>query len=489
MAIWKRVLAGVLSVAGGAVVSPVSLAAPASASTGPSPARYTFQAPGAQGTLGQKVIALTFDDGPGPYTPEVLSVLEQYEVPATFFEVGRNTLAYPQFTQELAYAGYPVENHTWSHVDLATIPVSDFSYEIDQTQSRIKSLTGIVPTCVRPPYNDTNATVVSQIAQRGLTTMGYSVDPQDWSLPGTQTIVSRVVQAAFPGAVVDLHDGGGDRHETVDALPQIITALRARGYSFTSICDTNPPPPFEVAFQANDGGLWSAAGTGWANWTVGVAPDTSPSIMRLGARGFEMAFQASGGALWTVGTAGWTNWGVGMAPGTSPSVVALPDGGFEVAFQAYGGALWSVGTAGWTNWGVGMAPGTDPSVYAPGSGGYEIAFQASGGALWTVGSAGWTNWGVGLAPGTSPSTAPLASNGYEIAFQASGGALWTVGTAGWTNWGVGMAPGTSPSVVAIRFGGFEVAFQANGGDLWTVGTIGWTHWPLGMAAGTSPAEA
>ena len=212
------------------------------AAAGPQPAFYTYQAPGGAATLGQKVIALTFDDGPGPYTPQVLSVLERYHVAATFFEIGVEATKYPQYTRMVAAAGYPVEDHTWSHADLATIPVSQFPYEIDQTQAEIRSLTGRTPTCVRPPYDAWDATSLSQIAERGLTTMSYSIDPRDWALPGTQAIVGNVVNAAFPGAVVDMHDAGGPRDETVAALPQIITDLRARGFRFVSICGSEPSP-------------------------------------------------------------------------------------------------------------------------------------------------------------------------------------------------------------------------------------------------------
>jgi peptidoglycan/xylan/chitin deacetylase (PgdA/CDA1 family) len=201
-----------------AAIAWLATAIPPAAAQSPSPAFYTWQAPGGQASYGQKVVALTFDDGPGIYTPQVLSVLERYGVPATFFEIGENVASYPQYTQMLARAGYPVEDHTWTHPDLATIPLSEFPYQIDQTQREIASLTGIAPTCVRPPYNAWNQTVLDQIAERGLTTMSYSVDPRDWSLPGTQAIVDAVVGAAFPGAVVDMHDGGGNRSETVAAL-------------------------------------------------------------------------------------------------------------------------------------------------------------------------------------------------------------------------------------------------------------------------------
>ncbi len=211
------------------------VATPVSAQS-PQPAFYTYQAPGGASTYAKRVIALTFDDGPGAYTPQVLSVLEKYHVPATFFEIGENVVQYPQYTRMLAAAGYPVEDHTWTHPDLSLIPVSDFPYEIDQTQNEIRSLTGVTPACVRPPYDDWDATVLDQIAERGLTTMSYSIDARDWTIPGVQTIVDNVVGAAFPGAVVDMHDGGGDRSETVAALPQVIADLRAEGYAFVSIC-------------------------------------------------------------------------------------------------------------------------------------------------------------------------------------------------------------------------------------------------------------
>jgi peptidoglycan-N-acetylglucosamine deacetylase len=197
---------------------------------------YTDEAPGGAATAGKRVIALTFDDGPGPYTPQVVAVLEHYHVAATFFEIGIHIVDYPQYTRMLVAAGYPVENHTWTHPDLATLPLSQLAFQIDQTQNEIRSLTGWTPRCVRPPYNDFDATVLEQIAERGLTTVSYSIAPSDYSRPGTEAIVQRVVAAAFPGAVVDLHDGGGNRDETVAALPQIITDLEAERYTFVSIC-------------------------------------------------------------------------------------------------------------------------------------------------------------------------------------------------------------------------------------------------------------
>jgi peptidoglycan/xylan/chitin deacetylase (PgdA/CDA1 family) len=297
--------------------------------TGPQPAFYTFQAPGGEGTAGQRVIALTFDDGPGPYTPQVLSVLQSYRVPATFFEIGQNMVQYPQYTRMLTAAGYPVENHTWSHPDLTTIPISQFPYQIDQTQNEIRSLTGQTPTCVRPPYDSFNGTVLDQIAQRGLTAMSYSVDPQDWALPGTATIVNRAVVDAFPGAVVDLHDGGGDRSQTVAALPQIITSLKAQGYGFVSICGAVSAPTHEqsavysfgdaptsgtavisnrplvgAASSPTGGGYWLVAADGGVFSFSGAGFFGSTGAMRLNQPIVGMAATPTGRGYWLVGADG-----------------------------------------------------------------------------------------------------------------------------------------------------------------------------------------
>ena len=292
------------------------------------PAFYTFQAPDGVQTAGARDIALTFDDGPGPYTPEVLSVLQRYGVPATFFDIGVNATRYPGYVRQVAAAGDPVEDHTWTHADLATIPVSSFPYQIDQTQAEIKALTGVTPSCVRPPYDAWDTTSLSQISERGLTTMSYSIDPKDWTQPGVQTIVARVVGAAFPGAVVDLHDGGGVRQETVDALPGIITGLEARGYQFVSICG-NPwqgpvisdvygfgaqaaGPPIRsnkgLVGAASDpalpGGYWLTASDGGV-FTFGGAPYYgSTGSMHLNQPVVGMAATPTGNGYWLVAADG-----------------------------------------------------------------------------------------------------------------------------------------------------------------------------------------
>jgi peptidoglycan/xylan/chitin deacetylase (PgdA/CDA1 family) len=234
-------------IGGGAVIAAVAVGTAADAGVAQAaavPLFYTGQAPNVQPPGGAKDIALTFDDGPDPtWTPQVLAVLEQHHIPATFFEIGQNVAAHPAVTAEVAAAGYPVEDHTYTHPDLATLSAAGVAAQISQTQQVITSVTGIAPTCLRPPYDSWNQSVLNDINGAGLSTMSYSIDPRDWALPGVASIIHAVVGGAFPGAVVDMHDAGGNRAETVAALPQIISDLQAQGYTFVSICGNAPPPP------------------------------------------------------------------------------------------------------------------------------------------------------------------------------------------------------------------------------------------------------
>src|SRR3984885_6308815 len=283
----RRAAAGTLGAVALLLAAGLPAAPPAGAQSNGQPAFTTPEAPGGAATAGQRGIALTFDDGPGPYTPQVLSVLEQYRVPATFFEIGEEVARYPQYSKMVAAAGFPVEDHTWSHPDLTTLSASGVASQIDMTQAEIQVVTGTTPQCVRPPYDAWNATVLSQIAARGLTTMSYSVDPKDWTLPGVPAIVDNVVGAAFPGAVVDMHDAGGDRSETVAALPEIITQLRAKGYTVVSICGAGPTYGPQVS----------------ASYAFGNAPVPGPPVTSnvplVGA-----AASSDGGGYWEVASDG-----------------------------------------------------------------------------------------------------------------------------------------------------------------------------------------
>ena len=181
-----------------------------------------------------KVVYITFDDGPGVYTPQVLKVLAQYRVHATFFEVGQNVAAHPSLTSQVYRQGNSVQNHSWSHPDLRTLSAAQFAYQVSATDRQIRSHTGYRPCCLRPPYGAVNGAVRARAAALGKKIALWTVDPRDWSRPGAGAIRARVLDHVRPGSVVLLHDGGGDRSQTVAALSGILKTLKARGYSFAT---------------------------------------------------------------------------------------------------------------------------------------------------------------------------------------------------------------------------------------------------------------
>ncbi len=201
------------------------------------------------GAADPKAIALTFDDGPDPdYTPAILRVLESRHVPATFFVIGENALEHPELLQRIVADGDELGNHSYTHPNLAEVRDFGTELELNATQRLIESYTGRSTRLFRAPYfGDAEPTTADElrpasIAQaRGYTIVGLHVDPADWRTPGVQAIADRTVQqietanAERSANVVLLHDGGGNRAQTVAALPQIIDRLRADGYRFVGV--------------------------------------------------------------------------------------------------------------------------------------------------------------------------------------------------------------------------------------------------------------
>ena len=191
-------------------------------------------------------IALTFDDGPdAEWTPQILDILKAKNVHATFFVIGGNAEANPELIQRMLDEGHELGNHTYTHPNLADTPAQAVSLELNATQRLIQALTGRSLVLFRPPYlgdaepGDTSEIVPVEIAQGlGYITLGEHIDPIDWALPGSDAIVSRVMydvehpSADSRGNTILLHDAGGDRSQTVAALPQLIDKLRAKGFQF-----------------------------------------------------------------------------------------------------------------------------------------------------------------------------------------------------------------------------------------------------------------
>lgn len=158
------------------------------------------------------------------------------EVPATFLITGSLGAANPGILREEVALGMVLGNHTWTHADLTTLPLSQWPFEVEQTTALLQSFTGRPVACLRPPYGRTNSAVLAQIAQRRMAQLLWDVDPGDWEMPGASVIAQRVLSSLRPGAIVILHDGGGDRSQTVAALPTIVNGIRAAGYQLVTVC-------------------------------------------------------------------------------------------------------------------------------------------------------------------------------------------------------------------------------------------------------------
>jgi peptidoglycan/xylan/chitin deacetylase (PgdA/CDA1 family) len=177
-------------------------------------------------------VALTFDDGPSVYTPQVLAILNRYRVHATFFEIGRQVGPLAATARAVIRAGDVIGDHTWSHPDLTA---ANTAAQIRPTQAAIHTATGFWPCLMRPPYGIAPPGVVRVARSLGLLTIQWDVDPRDWSRPGAGAIAQRVLAAVHPGAIVIMHDGGGDRSETVEALRTIVPGLLAGGYHLVTV--------------------------------------------------------------------------------------------------------------------------------------------------------------------------------------------------------------------------------------------------------------
>ena len=183
-------------------------------------------------TTGNKVIALTFDDGPGPYTAHLLDILDQYGAKATFFLIGSKVSSQANVVRSIHARGHQLGNHSWSHPELPKLPVDQIAGEIDRTNDAIKQATGVTPAILRPPYGAVNGVVLEQLRLRGMSSILWSVDTRDWADRNSEIVCSRAVAGARPGAIILMHD----IHQTsVGAVPCILSALKQQGYSFVTV--------------------------------------------------------------------------------------------------------------------------------------------------------------------------------------------------------------------------------------------------------------
>lgn len=189
----------------------------------------------------QKIVALTFDDGPYlPYTVQLLDLLKECQVQATFFVIGQNAAKHPELIRRMAAEGHQLGNHTWSHTDLLKVDRMAMIREVERTSRLLEQLTGSRPAVVRPPHGFRDPLVMEVMADRGLTVIEWSAMARDWTNPGVDVIVRTIVSEVVNGSVILLHDGDGvqqeaSRAQTIEATRQIIRELTSRGYRFVTV--------------------------------------------------------------------------------------------------------------------------------------------------------------------------------------------------------------------------------------------------------------
>jgi peptidoglycan/xylan/chitin deacetylase (PgdA/CDA1 family) len=180
-------------------------------------------------------LALTFDDGPGPYTPRILAILRRQNVPATFFEVGVLERYFHASTRNIVNLGDTVGDHTFSHAPMARLSPSDQRTQLLEQARSVEQFGAPFPRLFRPPYGLWNSATLQLLHRYRMLMVLWTVDTADYRVPSAKRIVRSVLAGARPGAIILLHDAGGNRVETVAALPAIIAKLRARGYRFVTV--------------------------------------------------------------------------------------------------------------------------------------------------------------------------------------------------------------------------------------------------------------
>ncbi len=186
----------------------------------------------------EKVIALTFDDGPhATYTPEILNLLTKYDAKATFFVIGERAEQFPDLILELANKGHEIANHTYTHA--YSITPEKLETELKKTNEIIHDITGIYPLLYRPVGGRYDDDIINTAVSNGYKVVLWSwhQDTKDWKSPGIINIVTTVLSGAKPGDIVLFHDAGGNRSQTVRALEEILPELKKQGYEFLTVSE------------------------------------------------------------------------------------------------------------------------------------------------------------------------------------------------------------------------------------------------------------
>jgi peptidoglycan/xylan/chitin deacetylase (PgdA/CDA1 family) len=190
-------------------------------------------------------LALTFDDGPGPYTQQLVTTLDKLHVHATFFAIGDQERYFSEGTIAEIKSGDVIGDHTETHPMMATLSAQEQYEELSEQILQIEAVGGPRPRLFRPPYGSFDATTFKELRRLHLLMILWSVDTSDYTLPGVRAIVHTALAGAKPGAIILMHDGGGNREQTIAALPEIVRGLRKRGLhpvTVPQLLEDDPPP-------------------------------------------------------------------------------------------------------------------------------------------------------------------------------------------------------------------------------------------------------
>jgi peptidoglycan-N-acetylglucosamine deacetylase len=308
----------------GRAASPPQVTAPVIATSCPAaPYGARSYAPGSG-----KTVALTFDDGPGPSTAGILSVLASYRVPATFFNLGQNMAARPALVRQEASAGYTLGNHTWDHPNMITQSASAQASEMDRASAEQQSLTGIAPCAFRPPYGNYNSTTLSLAQQRRMTFWTWSVDTEDWKANGSSSSswVNRIISLAeseggvLQHPVVLMHNAPSGDPATVLALPTIIRYFRDHGYTFVDVYGRTGALTADVAaVSGKDRALYANEGRGWR--LLGGTLLFAPAVTVINGEPYYFAVSGDHNVWVRTDRLGWRKFGpAGTNCASSPGV-------------------------------------------------------------------------------------------------------------------------------------------------------------------------
>jgi peptidoglycan-N-acetylglucosamine deacetylase len=319
--------------------------------------------------LPPQTVALTFDDGPDPkWTPRVAEVLNRHGITATFFVVGAQVVKHPEIVRNLHTAGHELGVHGFSHADLASLPGWRRRWEYSQTQLAIAGAAGVTTSLIRFPYSsspgaidDRNWRIFREAGDLGYLSVLTNVDSRDWSRPGVDSIVRNATPSGEDGAVVLMHDAGGDRSQTVVALDRYIPEMKRRGFRFVTVTQA-----LDLGADASSGGHLVAPASGdrvWRGramvWTVQIARGSltalAVALLLAGALAISRSVLLFAGAWRHAGRRRSKRWSWGP-PVTAPVSIVVPAYNERAGIAA---AVWSFATS--------NHPGTEVVVVDDGS--------------------------------------------------------------------------------------------------------------------------